>query len=152
MRTWNRVAGRFDRERGELHVRSWIALVGWIIILGTILLMIVSSSEEIIQMFFALLLAYCLQGCLAELIGVRMGSSGISFPNRLFPSFPYLVLFRKNLERNSFNRVDFIRRNILLVYPIMRQVIIPTTRGCDEKRVIRFLRDTFPGLLITILH
>jgi hypothetical protein len=103
-------------------------------------------------MFFALLLVYCLQGCLAELIGVRMGSSGISFPTRLFPSFPYLVLFRKNLERNSFNRVDFIRRNMLFVHPIMRQVIIPTTRGCDQKRVIRLLRDTFPGLLITILH
>ena len=80
-----------------------------------------------------------------------MGSSGISFPNRLFPSFPYLVLFRKNLERNSFNRVDFIRRNILLVYPIMRQVIIPTQEVRREASY-RFLSDRFPGLLITILH
>jgi hypothetical protein len=107
MRTWNRVAGRFDRERGELHVRSWIALGGWIIYLGRNIIndIIVSSSEEIIQMFFALLLAYCLQGCLAELIGVRMGSSGISFPNRLFPSFPYLVLFRKNLRREASHKI-----------------------------------------------
>jgi hypothetical protein len=151
MRVWNRT-GSFEKKRAQLYTRSWIACGGWIIILGTILLLIVLSSEEIIQMFLALLWTYCLQGYLAEVIGVRMGPSGISFPNRLFPSFPYLVFFRKNLGSNSFNRVDFISRNILLVYPVRRLIIIPTIRGYDEKLVIRFLRDTFPGLLVTILH
>ena len=152
MHTWKRDAGRFDKKRGELYARSWIACGGWIIILCAILFMIVSSSDEITQTLLALFLGYSIQGCLAELIGVRIGPSGISFPNRLFPSFPYLMLFRKKLARRSFDRVDFIEKNMFLVYPVMKQVTIHTTKACDEKRIIRYLRDTFPGLAVTIVH
>jgi hypothetical protein len=42
-------------------------------------------------MLLVLFVVYGIQGYLAELIGVKIASSGISFPNRVFPSFPYLV-------------------------------------------------------------
>ena len=44
------------KKRGGLHVHSRIAFCQWIIILGTILLLIISSSDEITQMFFVAIL------------------------------------------------------------------------------------------------
>ena len=135
-----------------LSVRSWIACGGWAIILVTLSLLVVFSSEPSIQTLLALLVIYGIQGCWVELIGVKIEPSGISFPNRVFPRFPYLVLFRRKLPRGAFNRVDFIKRHVILIYPARKHIIIPVSKSCDEKHVVRFLRDTFPNLLVTILH
>jgi hypothetical protein len=99
-----------------LSVRSWIACCGWTIILAALLLLVVLSTETAIQTLLMLLMIYGIQGYLAELIGVKIESSGISFPNRVFPSFPYLILFRSKLPRESFNRIDFVKRQIVIVY------------------------------------
>jgi hypothetical protein len=34
----------------------------------------------------------------------------------------------------------------------MRQITVPVTKSCDENRVVRFLRDTFPDLSVTIVQ
>jgi hypothetical protein len=152
MRVVGRNAPLAVRKKEGLSVRSWIACSGWAIILVTLLLLIVLSSETEIQTLLALLVIYSIQGCLTELIGVKIESSGISFPNRVFPRFPYLVLFRCKLPRGSFNRVDFVAKQLFIIYPVRRQIIFPVTKSCNEKHVMRFLRDTFHDLSITILH
>jgi hypothetical protein len=152
MRIGDRDARWGARKEMGLSVRSWIACGGWTIILVTLLLLVVLSTETTVQILLVFFVVYGIQGYLAELIGVKIESSGISFPNRVFPSFPYLVLFRSKLPRRSFNRVDFVKRQIVIVYPARRQINIPATKSCDEKRVVRFLRDTFPDLSVTILH
>jgi hypothetical protein len=152
MRLGDRDASLVARKKVGLSVRSWIACCGWTIILVMLLLLVVLSTETAIQILLVFFVVYGIQGYLAELIGVKIESSGISFPNRVFPSFPYLVLFRSKLPRRSFNRVDFVKRQIVIVYPARRQINIPATKSCDEKRVVRFLRDTFPDLSVTILH
>lgn len=152
MRTGDRDPRWGATNKVGLSVRSWIACGGWTIILVTLLLLVVLSSEVAIQTLLILLMIYGIQGYLAELIGVKIELSGISFPNRVFPSFPYLVLFRSKLSRRSFNRVDFVKSQIVIIYPARKQINIPVTKSCDEKRVVRFLRDTFPDLSVTILH
>ena len=140
------------RKKEGLSVRSWIACGGWTIILVALLLLLALSSEAAIQTLLALLVAYGIQGCLVDLAGVKIEASGISFPNRLFPRFPYLVLFRRKLSRASFNRIDLIKRQSLMIYPAMRQIIVPITKDCNEKRVVRYLKDTFPDLSVTIVQ
>jgi hypothetical protein len=152
MRIGDRDARWGATNKVGLSVRSWVACGGWTIILAVLLLLVVLSTELAIQTLLIIFLIYGVQGYLAELIGVKIESSGISFPNRVFPSFPYLVLFRSRLPRQSFNRVDFVKRQIVIIYPARKQINIPVTKSCDEKRVVRFLRDTFPGLSVTILH
>ena len=152
MRVVDRDAPLAAREKKGLAVRSWTACAGWTIIIATLLLLAVLSSEATTQTLLALLVAYSIQGCWVELIGVKIESSGISFPNRVFPRFPYLVLFRSKLPRRSFNRVDFIKKHAVIIYPAMRQITVPVTKSCDENRVVRFLRHTFPDLSVTIVQ
>jgi hypothetical protein len=143
---------RWVTKKDGLSTRSWIACGGWTTILGTILLLLAISSDTSIQTLLALLATYVIQGCLVELIGVKIEGSGISFPNRVFPRFPYLVLFRRKLPRRSFDRVDFLKSHMLIIYPAMRQIIFPVTKRCDEKRMVRFLRDTFPEVSVKIMR
>jgi hypothetical protein len=152
MRTGDRNASLVTGKKEELSVRSWIACSGWTAILAILLLLLVNSSEIAIQTLLALSVVYVMQGSLAELIGVKIEESGISFPNRVFPGFPYLVLFRCKLPRKSFNRIDFVKRQMFMIYPAVRQINVPVTKSCDEKRVVRFLRGTFPDLSVTIIH
>src|SRR5579871_5234135 len=60
----------------------------------------------------ALFLAYGVQGFAAELIGVKVEPSGISCPNRAFPRFPYLILFRRRLPAGSFDRWRAIPKDL----------------------------------------
>ena len=152
MRVVVRDAPLAARKKKRLSVRSWTACGGWTIIIVTLLLLVLISSEGATQTLLALLVVYGIQGCCVELIGVKIESSGISFPNRVFPRFPYLVLFRSKLPRRSFNRVDFVKKHVFIIYPAMRQITVPVTRSCDENRVVRFLRDTFPDLSVTIIQ
>jgi hypothetical protein len=139
-------------KKHGLSVRSWMVCGGWAAILGIILLLLVNFSEPAIQTLLAFLVVYVTQGCLAELIGVKIEGSGFSFPNRVFPRFPYLVLLRCKLPERSFDQIDFVKRRELIIYPAMRQIIVPVTKSCDEKRVVRFLRDTFPKVSVKIMH
>jgi hypothetical protein len=135
-----------------LSVRSWTACGGWTIIVGALLLLIALTSEAATQTLLALFVVYGIQGCCVELIGVKIESSGISFPNRVFPGFPYLVLLRSKLPRKSFNRVDFIKKHAFIIYPATRQIFVPVTKSCDETRIVRCLKETFPDLSVTIIR
>lgn len=152
MRVVDRDAPSAARKIIRLSVRSWAACAGWTIILVTLLLLAVLSSEAATQTLIALLVAYSIQGCWVELIGVKIESSGISFPNRAFTRFPYLVLFRSKLPRKSFNRVDVVKKHVFVIYPAMRHITVPVTKSCDENRVVRVLRHTFPDLSVTIVQ
>jgi hypothetical protein len=88
---------RHAGKKGKLFLRSRVACGGWIMILAVLLASVISFSETEVQMLLMLSMVYGLQGWLAELIGVKIDASGISFPNRVFPQFPYLVFFRRKL-------------------------------------------------------
>lgn len=135
----------------ELTARSWIACGGWIVILTALLVSALSAETEV-QIFLALSIAYAVQGCLAELIGVKIDSSGISFPNRVLPRFPYLILFRRKLRKGSFDRVDFIDKQKMIIHPGRKQIFLPTTKKSEEARFARVLRNTFPRVRVAIIY
>ena len=130
--------------------RSWMACSGWIVILATILISMMDSSEAEVNALLALSLAYGVQGCVAELIGVKVEPSGISFPNRAFPRFPYFILFRRRLPAGSFDRIDFVNKRLLIIYPDMNQVYIATTNS-DTNTIVRTLRNIFPTVSVKIM-
>ena len=72
MRTGDRDPRWGATNKVGLSVRSWIACGGWTIILVTLLLLVVLSSEVAIQTLLILLMIYGIQGYLAELIGVKI--------------------------------------------------------------------------------
>ena len=152
MRVGDLDAGWVVRKKDGLSIRGWMVCGGWVTILGIVLLLLIISAGTATQMLLALLVVYVCQGCLAELIGVKIKGSGFSFPNRAFPRFPYLVFFRCKLPRSSVDRVDFIKGRLFIIYPAMRQVIVPVMKSHDEKRVARFLRDTFPSASVKVMH
>jgi hypothetical protein len=136
----------------ELSARSWIACGGWIALLTGLLIFAAISAETEVQMLLALSIAYAVQGFLAELIGVKIDSSGISFPNRLLPRFPYLVLFRRKFHKGSFDRVDFIDKRKIIVHPGRKQIILPMLKKSEETRFLRVLRITFPRVRVAIIY
>jgi hypothetical protein len=144
-------SGWVDGERGGLSYRSWIAFSGWIIILATLLIWAVLSSDVQVITLLGLSLAYALQGCVAEFIGVKIEVSGISFPNRVFSRFPYLILFRRKLSTGSFDRIDFVNKRMLIIYPARDQIIIAPTKSRSKHNLVRVLREIFPMVSVKIM-
>ena len=152
MRVGDLDAGWVVRKKDGLSIRGWMVCGGWVTILGILLLLLVISSEAATQTLLVLLVVYVTQGFLAELIGVKIEGQGFSFPNRAFPRFPYLVFFRRKLPRGSIDRVDFVKGHLFIIYPAMRRIVVPVMKSYDERRMVRFLRDTFPNVSIKTMH
>jgi hypothetical protein len=140
----------FVREKEALSYRSWTACGGWIVILAALSISAVFSAEAEVRTLLVLSLAYGVQGCFAELIGVKIDSSGISFPNRIFPKFPYLILFRRKLPKGSFDRIDIVGKQILMIYPARDQIWIAPTKTSNKNTFVRHLRNTFPTVSVKV--
>ena len=141
----------FAGKKEGLSCRSWIVCSGWIAILAALLISVVLSSEAEVRTLLGLSLAYGVQGCFAELIGVRIESSGISFPNRVFPSFPYLLFFRRKLPVESFNRIDVINKEKLVIYPRIEEIHIALSKNINRNSFVRTLRHTFPTVSVNVM-
>jgi hypothetical protein len=112
--------------------------------------LLVIFSEIEVQILLMFSNAYGLQGWLAELIGVKIDASGVSFPNRVFPQFPYLVFFRRKLSKGSFDRVNFVRKkSSLVIYSAGEEVTVPITTRFDGIAVAKRLRNEFPKVSVT---
>jgi hypothetical protein len=146
----NHHSALFVRKREGLSYRSWIVCSGWIVILVALLILIMIFSESEVRTLLALSLVYGAQGCFAELIGVKIDSSGISFPNRVLPRFPYLILFRRKLLAGSFDRIDVVNKRVLMIYPARDEICIPT-KTSDKSLFVRYLRNTFPAVSIKMM-
>jgi hypothetical protein len=141
----------FAGKKEGLSYRSWMACSGWIAILAAILISVVLSSDSEVKTLLGLSLAYGVQGCFAELIGVKIESSGISFPNRVFPGFPYLILFRRKLSVESFSRIDVINKKRLVIYPDRDQIHIVPSQILNRNGFVRALRNTFPTVSVKVM-
>jgi hypothetical protein len=122
-------------------------------ILAVLLVSVITFSQTEVQTLLMLSMVYGLQGWLAELIGVKIDASGISFPNRVFPQFPYLVFFRRTLSKGSFDRVNFVRKqSSLVIYSAGEQVTVPITTKFDGIAVAKCLRNEFPKVSVMLLY
>ena len=122
-------------------------------ILAVLLVSFIIYSQTEVQVLLMLSMVYGLQGWLAELIGVKIDSSGVSFPNRVLPQFTYLVFFRRKLSKGSFDRVNFIRKpSSLVIYSAGEEVTVPIATRFNGIAVARRLRNEFPKVSVTLLY
>ena len=138
-------------KNGILSLRSRIACGGWIVVLAILSVSAITSAETGVQALLMLLTVYGLQGWLAELIGVKIDASGISFPNRIFPEFPYLVFFRRKLPKGSFDRVNVVSKQFLVIYSAGDQVKVPIPVRFN-RMVAKSLQNNFPKVSVTLLY
>jgi hypothetical protein len=140
-------------KKGKLSLRSRVACGGWIVILAVLLVAVITFSQTEVQMLLILSMVYGLQGGLAELIGVKIDASGVSFPNRVFPHFPYLVFFRRKLSKESFDRVNFVGKpSSLVIYTAGEEVTVPIAARFNGIALARRFRNEFPKVSVTLLY
>jgi hypothetical protein len=139
-------------KKGKLSLRSRVACYGWIVILAILLASVVLFSETEVETLLILSMVYGLQGWLAELIGVKVDASGIAFPNRIFPQFPYLVLFRRKLSEGSFDRIDFANEHLLVIHSAGQRIIVSTPTRFNGIAVAKYLRKQFPKVSVALLY
>jgi hypothetical protein len=70
----------------------------WLIILGASLALQSGRPAPLEILFLLFLAIYAMQAFVAEALGVRVSTKSISFPRRLNPGFPFLVLWRVSVD------------------------------------------------------
>ena len=75
-------------------MRSLPMCAAWLILMGVSVALQSVRTHPLEIIFLLFLTIYGLQAFLAEALGVRVSEKSISFPRRLIPNFPFLVLWR----------------------------------------------------------
>jgi hypothetical protein len=87
-------------------MRSLSMCAAWLILFG-VSLALQSVRPNPLEIIFLLLLAiYALQAFVAEALGVRVSKKTISFPRRLIPGFPFLVLWRVRVKCADIDQIS----------------------------------------------
>ena len=87
-------------------MRSLPMCAAWLILIGVsfVLQSIRTNPLEIIILLF--LTVYGIQAFIAEALGVRVSEKSISFPRRLIPGFPFLVLWRMRVKCADIDQIS----------------------------------------------
>ena len=87
-------------------MRSLPMCAGWLILTGVSVMLqsIRTNPLEIIVILF--LTVYGIQAFIAEALGVRVSEKSISFPRRLIPNFPFLVLWRMRIDCADIDQIS----------------------------------------------
>jgi len=87
-------------------MRSLPMCAAWLILTGVsvVLQSIRTNPLEIIILMF--LTVYAIQAFIAEALGVRVSKKSISFPRRLIPNFPFLVLWRMRVKCADIDQIS----------------------------------------------
>ena len=75
-------------------MRSLLMCAAWLILTGVSVALLFVRTQPMEIIFLLFLTIYAIQAFIAEVLGVRVSTKSISFPRRLFPNFPFLVLWR----------------------------------------------------------
>ena len=87
-------------------MRSLPMCAAWLILTGVsvVLQSIRTNPLEILILLF--LTIYGIQAFIAEALGVRVNKKSISFPRRLIPNFPFLVLWRMRIKCADIDQIS----------------------------------------------
>jgi len=136
-----------DREaRGNsVIVRSWRGCGIWLLLSGICITISASHGlteapwiDSIVVWFVAL---YSFQALIAELAGVKVSESGISFPRRILPKFGILTFWRARIPAQFVNRIDAVDNSTILVNGTIK---IALANRDQERRIERFAKRAYP--------
>jgi hypothetical protein len=87
-------------------MRSLPMCAAWLILTGVSVVhqSIRTNPLEILILLF--LTVYGIQAFIAEALGVRVSKKSISFPRRLIPNFPFLVLWRVRVRCADIDQIS----------------------------------------------
>ena len=120
----------------------------WVISSIATLIIAATTELSIYTILFILLAFYGIESFITEVFGVSVDDAGIAVPNRLIPSNPWIVFWRKRFEWKDIERVCSLSdRRIQLISVNMRAHATFGTR--DEKlEFFRAVRKFRPSIRI----
>jgi len=78
----------------------------WLILTGVSVVLQSARTNPLEILILMFLTIYGIQAFIAEALGVRVSEKAISFPRRLIPSFPFLVLWRMRIECADIDQIS----------------------------------------------
>ncbi len=78
----------------------------WLILTGVSVVLQFTRTSPFEIIFLLFLTMYSIQAFIAEALGVRVSQKSISFPRRLFPNFPFLVLWRMYIKWADIHQIN----------------------------------------------
>ncbi len=90
----------------EAKMRSLPMCAAWLILTGVSVALQSVRTHPLEIIFLLFLTIYGFQAFIAEALGVRVSKKSISFPRRLFPNFPFLVLWRMGIKCADIDQIS----------------------------------------------
>ena len=87
-------------------MRSLPMCAAWLILTGVSVALQSVRTNPLEILFLLFLTIYAIQAFIAEALGVRVSKKSISFPRRLIPDFPFLVLWRVRVKCADIDQIS----------------------------------------------
>ena len=87
-------------------MRSLPMCAAWLILTGVSVVLQFTRTSPFEIVFLLFLTMYSIQAFIAEALGVRVSQKSISFPRRLFPNFPFLILWRMCIKWADIHQIN----------------------------------------------
>ena len=87
-------------------MRSLPMCAAWLMIMGASFALLSVRTNPLEIIFLLFLTIYAIQAFIAEALGVRVSKKSISFPRRLIPGFPFLVLWRVRIKCADIDQIS----------------------------------------------
>jgi len=116
----------------------WLLLSGICIKISAYYAQIEAPWISSIAVWFVAL--YSFQALIAELVGVKVGESGISFPRRIFPTFG-LTFGRAKIPAPFISRIDVLGNSIILINGTLK---IALANRDQQRRIEKYIKIAYP--------
>jgi hypothetical protein len=87
-------------------MRSLPMCASWLIVTGASVVLQSGRTNPLEVLVLLFLTIYAVQAFIAEALGVRVSKRSISFPRRLVPNFPFLVLWRMRIKCADIDQIS----------------------------------------------
>jgi len=87
-------------------MRSLPMCAAWLILTGVSVVLQSTRTNPLEILILMFLTIYGIQAFIAEALGVRVSQKSISFPRRLIPGFPFLVLWRMRIKCADIDQIS----------------------------------------------
>lgn len=130
-----------------MSCRSWMLVSLWLIFLLSGIVAGISLGGRYFAVA-ALFIVYGLQGFVSEFVGVFATRAGLSAPNRLFGWFPLMTLWRLNIRRGAFDRIDRYGPKAIAIFVGGARTIVDFPSVNARKKFLAYCRKTYPEVQI----
>ncbi|MGJ0509305.1 MAG: hypothetical protein ACR652_19715 [Methylocystis sp.] len=129
--------------------RSWISVALWSFFLLLSFALVLGAGWPAPLLICLLLSLYALQGLVSDWLGVSADRRGVSAPNRLIGRLPLLTLWRIDLRRGSFNRIDRHGPTSVAIFRGGSPVIVDLPSAEARKKFLSHCKKVFPEVHVT---